>query len=325
MGRIAVQRVVERVQVVIKVQAHERLICILRVDAFPPNPAVRIQAVLFGQRVEPPVVLIAGVLVFQRAVVLLEPRFHLVIGEHFFRITLPRLPLRADFPECIARVFSVAVAESGMAVIWRTAFQRLTVRQILEAMPDFVRNHRPDRLARRGRNPQRPDAVVVPRPRRDPIRRIQQVDLQLAAAGQGFIRHVQPLHVLRVEQLRLFQQIRCIHPHLRRGVQRILAEPRLPEQQEVFAFGAPGKAPAAFGIVVVHRRVFLRLIEARMILRQRRRGHHQQNQRQRQQSPDFHILIQTIPSAAHPADAAACRRRASARPPASRRPIAGRS
>ena len=151
--------------------------------------------------------------------------------------------------------------------------------------------------------------------------------MQLVAAGQGFIRHVQPIYVLRVEQLRLFQQIRCIHPHVRCGVQRILAEPRLPEQQEVLAFGAPGKAPAAFGIVVVHRRVFLRLIEARMRrLRQRSgRQRRKQQQRQRQYSPEFHILIQTIPSAAHPADAAACRRRASARPPASRRPIAGRS
>ena len=141
MGRIAVQRVVERVRVVSKVQAHERLICILRVGAFPPNPTVRIQAVLLGQRVEPPVVLIAGVLVFQRTVVLLKPRFHLVIGEHFFRITLPRLPLRADFPQRIARVLRVTVAESGAAVIRRTAFQRLTVCQILKAMPDFVRNH----------------------------------------------------------------------------------------------------------------------------------------------------------------------------------------
>ena len=140
-GGIAVQRVVERVQVVIKVQAHERLIRILRIGAFPPNPTVRIQAVLLGQRVEPPVVLIAGVLVFQRTMILLKPRFHFVIGEHFFRITLPRLPLCADFPQRIARVLRVAVAKSGVAVVRRTDFERLTVRQILEAMPDFVRNH----------------------------------------------------------------------------------------------------------------------------------------------------------------------------------------
>ena len=103
---------IERVDVAVEIESNVRLACVLRKTTFAPNSTQRVDSTLFCHVIKSPVVLVSRQFVFQRAMIVGKPDVHVIPCEHFLRIVLKRLPLRAYFPERVSYSAGQFISES---------------------------------------------------------------------------------------------------------------------------------------------------------------------------------------------------------------------
>ena len=98
--------------VAVEIESNVRLACVLRKTTFAPNSTQRVDSTLFCHVIKSPVVLVSRQFVFQRAMIVGKPDVHVIPCEHFLRIVLKRLPLRAYFPERVSYSAGQFISES---------------------------------------------------------------------------------------------------------------------------------------------------------------------------------------------------------------------